>query len=124
MAKAVQLQRSEGQESGFGLQLEFVSEPGFELAFEGLARGQQRIELLNLRYDGATQTHFATVSVPDGKLSAFEGLVTQYLNVNPYRRNDPRRTFGGERAYFQPRTIRLTFAATDATLLSACRGTP
>lgn len=92
MAEAVQLQRLWGQESGFGLQIEFVSEPNFELAFEGLARGQQRIELLNLRYDGATQTHFATVFVPDGKLSAFEGLVTQYLEVNTSKgipRNTP-----------------------------------
>ena len=92
MAQAVQLQRSEGQEDGFGLQLEFVSEPGFELAFEGLARGQQRIELLNLRYDGATQTHFATVFIPDGKLSAFEALVTQYLRATTSKgipRNTP-----------------------------------
>lgn len=79
MADAVALQRSAGQDNGFGLQLEFVSEPSFALAFEGLARGPQKIELLNVRYDGPTQTHFATVFVPDGKLVAFEKLVDQYL---------------------------------------------
>lgn len=91
MAEAVQLQSQRGQEDGLGLQIEFVSEPGFELAFEGLARGPQRIELLNLRYDGATETYFATVFVPDGKLSAFEGLVHQYLEVNTSKGN-PRNT--------------------------------
>ena len=67
------------QENGLGLQIEFVSEPSFPLVFEGLARGQQRIELLNVRFDKATDTHFATVFVPDGKLVAFENLVTKYL---------------------------------------------
>jgi hypothetical protein len=77
--EAVILQRIYGQEKGFGLQIEFVSEPSFPLVFEGLARGQQKIELLNVRFDKATDTHFATVFVPDGKLVAFENLVTKYL---------------------------------------------
>lgn len=76
---AVGLQRLYGQEKGLGLQIEFVSEPSFPLVFEGLARGAQRIELLNVRFDKATETHFATVFVPDGKLVAFEKLVTKYL---------------------------------------------
>ena len=91
MAEAVALQRSAGQEKGFGLQLEFISQPGFELAFEGLARGPQKIELLNVRYDGATQTHFATVFVPDGKLVAFEKLIDQYLHVETTK-GKPRNT--------------------------------
>ena len=90
MASAVQLQReaSERQllqggrpEGGYGLQIEFRSEPGYALAFEGLARGAQRIELMNLRHDPATNTDFATVFVPDGQLKAFENLVRQYLEV-------------------------------------------
>lgn len=89
MSEAVRLQKEWGQDSGLGLQIEFVSEPGFELAFEGLARGQQRIELLNVRYDGPTQTHFATVFIPDGKLGAFESLVSQYLYVST-KKGEPR----------------------------------
>jgi hypothetical protein len=76
---AVGLQRVYGQEKGLGLQIEFVSEPSFPLVFEGLARGAERIELLNVRFDKATDTHYATVFVPDGKLVAFEKLVTKYL---------------------------------------------
>ncbi|MEB8056093.1 S8 family peptidase [Pseudomonas fulva] len=91
MALAVIAQRQAGQERGYGLQLEFVSEPGFELAFESLARGPQKIELLNVRYDAATQTNFATVFVPDGKLSAFESLVNQYLQSNS-KKGIPRNT--------------------------------
>ena len=82
MAVAVNLQRQFGQEGGFGLQIEFRSFPGFELAFEGLARGAQRIELLNLRRDPQTQIDMATVFVPDGQLRAFESLVSQYLEAN------------------------------------------
>lgn len=91
MTQAVASQRLAGQERGFGLQLEFISEPGFELAFEGLARGPQKIELLNVRYDEATKTNFATVFVPDGKLSAFENLVNQYLESNT-KKGLPRNT--------------------------------
>ena len=36
MAAAINLQRQSGQDGGFGLQIEFKSFPGFELAFEGL----------------------------------------------------------------------------------------
>lgn len=82
MIEAVNLQRQSGRDSGFGLQIEFRSFPGFELAFEGLARGAQRIELLNLRRDPQTQSDMATVFVPDGQLKAFESLIRQYLEAN------------------------------------------
>lgn len=82
MTQAVSLQHQSGRDGGFGLQIEFRSFPGFELAFEGLARGAQRIELLNLRRDRATQTDMATVFVPDGQLKAFESLIRQYLEAN------------------------------------------
>lgn len=81
--EAAERQRLQGDrpEGGYGLQIEFQSEPGYALAFEGLARGAQRIELLNLRHDPATNTDFATVFVPDGQLKAFESLVNQYLEA-------------------------------------------
>ncbi len=83
MAEAVQLQRQAREEGGgLGLQIEFQSEPGFALAFEGLARGPQKIELLNVRYLPETRTELATVYVPDGKLTAFESLVQAYLETD------------------------------------------
>ncbi|MGL4315978.1 MAG: S8 family peptidase [Pseudomonas sp.] len=87
VADAVQLQRRSGLEAGLGLQIEFKSQPGFELAFEGLARSQQHIELLNVRHDRETQTTLATVFVPDGQLKAFEGLVRQYLETDTAKGN-------------------------------------
>jgi len=83
MAEAVQLQhQTRGEDGGFGLQIEFQSEPGFALVFEGLARGPQKIELLNVRYVPETNTELATVYVPDGKLKAFESLVQAYLETD------------------------------------------
>lgn len=82
MAEAVKLQREMRDEGGFGLQIEFESEPGFALAFESLARGQQKIELLNVRHVPERNTELATVYVPDGKLKAFENLVQAYLNTD------------------------------------------
>ncbi len=82
MSEAINLQRQSGRDSGFGLQIEFKSFSGFELAFEGLARGAQRIELLNLRRDRENHCDMATVFVPDGQLRAFESLISQYLEAN------------------------------------------
>lgn len=88
---AVELQREASKsirpDGGYGLQIEFRSEPGYALAFEGLARGTQRIELMNLRHDPVTNTDLATVFVPDGQLKAFEGLVRQYLEVDTDKGN-------------------------------------
>lgn len=67
-----------GIEGGFGLQIEFESFPDIELAFEKLARERSGIELLNVRY--GEQVTFATVFVPDGKLSAFESLLRAYMD--------------------------------------------
>jgi hypothetical protein len=66
-----------GLEGGFGLQIEFESFPDIELAFESLARERSGIELLNVRHED--QRTYATVFVPDGKLTHFEGLVQDYL---------------------------------------------
>ncbi|WP_412179493.1 S8 family peptidase [Variovorax paradoxus] len=59
-----------------GVQIEFESQAGVELAAESLARDQQGIELMNVRaYDDRVM---ATVFVPPGKLEHFEKLLTAY----------------------------------------------
>ena len=64
-------------DSLLGLQVEFESLPGIELAFDSLARERSGIEMLNVRHLG-DRTH-ATVFVPDGKLEHFERLIREYL---------------------------------------------
>jgi hypothetical protein len=71
-------QEDVGFEGGFGLQVEFESFPDIELAFESLSRENQGIELFNVRHD--EQRTYATVFVPDGKLSHFEKLIQDYLD--------------------------------------------
>lgn len=70
-------QQQAGLDEGLGLQIEFESFPGIELAFESLARERSGIELLNVR-SNADLTR-ATVFVPDGKLVHFENLINDYL---------------------------------------------
>ena len=70
-------QEAAGLDDTLGLQVEFESLPGIELAFDGLARERSGIELLNVRHVG-DRTH-ATVFVPDGKLEHFERLIREYL---------------------------------------------
>ncbi|MHB8254243.1 MAG: S8 family peptidase [Acidiferrobacter sp.] len=74
---AAELQQRQGLESGLGLQIEFVSQPEFELAFESLANEPKKIELLSVRREGAHT--FANVFVPDGQLAHFENYITEYL---------------------------------------------
>jgi hypothetical protein len=60
-----------------GIQVEFESFPGVELAVESLADARQKIELLNVNHrDDKT---FATIFVPEGKLSAIESKLQAYL---------------------------------------------
>ena len=73
----VQTQRAYGLESGLGLQVQFISQPNVELAFQSLADERQHIELLSVRHEG--EHTFANVFVPDGKLEHFEKYVTDYL---------------------------------------------
>lgn len=73
----VQEQRDQGLESGLGLQVQFISQPNVELAFQSLADERQQIELLSIRHEG--EQTFANVFVPDGKLEHFEKYVTDYL---------------------------------------------
>jgi hypothetical protein len=66
-----------GIPKGLGLQIQFISQPDVELAFESLANQTHGIELLNLKHGESHST--ATVFVPDGKLDVFERLIREYL---------------------------------------------
>jgi Subtilase family len=79
-------QAGQGLESGLGLQIHFVSQPGIELAFESLANDNKGIELLSVRKDG--DSTFANVFVPDGKLDHFEKYVAEYLAEKKNRKGD------------------------------------
>ncbi|KVH31370.1 S8 family peptidase [Burkholderia cepacia] len=86
-------QRERGLESGFGLQIQFVSQPNIELAFQSLAdeRGKddrKKIELLSVRHEG--EHTFANVFVPEGKLEHFERYVTEYLEEKKDRNGNAR----------------------------------
>jgi hypothetical protein len=64
--------------SAIGIQVEFESEQNVALAAASLARERQGIELMNVRRQG---NHvLATVFVPEGKLTHFEKLITEYAN--------------------------------------------
>lgn len=64
-------------ESAIGIQVEFESFPGIELAVESLADARQKIELLNVTHrDNKT---FATIFVPEGKLGVIESKLQAYM---------------------------------------------
>jgi len=65
-----------GVDAQAGIYLEFESEPDFDLKFESLEDSRQGIELLSVRLVG--DKTFATVFVPEGKLTRFEKLLTSY----------------------------------------------
>jgi hypothetical protein len=75
--QAAQAQRELELESGLGLQIQFISQPDVELAFESLANETKKIELLSVRHEG--NRTFANVFVPDGGLVHFEKYVSEYL---------------------------------------------
>jgi len=74
---AREIQEEAGFKRDFGLQVEFESFPDIELAFENLSREKQGIELFNVRHE--EQRTFATIFVPDGKLTHFEKLLQEYI---------------------------------------------
>ena len=76
-ATAVAAQKEHDLESGLGLQIHFVSQPGIELAFESLANDNKKIELLSVRTDG--DSTYANVFVPDGQLDHFEKCIVDYI---------------------------------------------
>jgi hypothetical protein len=86
-AAAVEHQRNAELESGFGLQIQFRSQPDVELAFESLQNENAKIELLNVRSDA--EHTYATVFVPDGKLDHFEKYIAEYLQEKKNKRGDP-----------------------------------
>jgi len=65
-------------ESVIGIQIAFESFPDIALAVESLANETHKIELLNVIH--RNNTTFATVFVPEGKLSAFEKKLHDYLS--------------------------------------------
>lgn len=79
--------QSVGVDRDHGLQIEFESFPGVDLAIESLADDRSRIELLNVRRVG--EQILATVFVPDGKLVAFERKLTAYLEGRRDRNGKP-----------------------------------
>ncbi|WP_127958553.1 S8 family peptidase [Serratia microhaemolytica] len=87
LRNAVEQQRQAGIDEGFGLQIEFASFPTVELAFESLARERSGIELRNVRQQG--NITFATVFVPDGKLTVFEKWILAYLDESKDKKNGP-----------------------------------
>lgn len=79
--EVAQLQRVAEQkaaevQTAIGIQIEFESQQGVELAAESLARDRQGIELMNVREQG--NQLLATVFVPQGKLTHFEKLIEAY----------------------------------------------
>ena len=81
-------QKEQGLVSGLGLQIQFVSQPEVELAFESLAHETRKIELLSVRREG--DHTLANVFVPDGKLEHFERYITEYLEEKKDVRGNPR----------------------------------
>lgn len=106
VAEAAKARQQEiGLESGIGIQIQFLSRPDADLAFERLAsEGRGRgIELLSVQERDAKAV-LANVFVPDGQLQHFERLITEYLESNTDRNGRPRdnrtllNTIGGIRA--------------------------
>jgi hypothetical protein len=81
-------QRAINVQTAIGVQVEFESQQGVELAAESLARDRQGIELMNVRQLG--NQVMATVFVPDGKLAHFEKLIADYEGHKVDKAGKPR----------------------------------
>ncbi|KJS69017.1 MAG: hypothetical protein JM57_10265 [Comamonadaceae bacterium BICA1-1] len=106
LADAARIRQEEiGLKSGIGLQIQFLSRPDADLAFERLAaEGKGKgIELLSVQ-ERDDKAVLANVFVPDGQLQHFERLVTEYLEEKMDRNGNARdnktllNTVGGIRA--------------------------
>lgn len=88
---AKQRQEEIGLEAGLGLQIQFLSRPDADLAFERLAsEGKSKgIELLSIQ-ERDNKAVLANVFVPDGQLQHFERLVSEYLESKTDRNGKPR----------------------------------
>lgn len=75
-------------ESRIGVQIEFESFPGIELAVQSLADARSRIELMNVRQ--SDDKLYATVFVPEGKLTVIEAKLQDYLEQKKDKNGKPR----------------------------------
>lgn len=84
----IQDQRAVDIQSAIGIQVEFQSQEGVQLAAESLARDRSGIELMNVRQDA--EHLMATVFVPEGKLAHFEKVIAEYANHAKDKNDNPR----------------------------------
>lgn len=75
-------------ESRMGIQIEFMSFPGIDLAVESLADARSGIELTNVRQ--SNDKIIATIFVPEGKLTCIESKLTDYLERKTDKNGTPR----------------------------------
>lgn len=80
-------QKAANVQTAIGIQIEFESQQGVQLAAESLARDKQGIELMNVRQQG--DQVFATVFVPEGKLPHFESLLSAYAEHKTNKNGQP-----------------------------------
>lgn len=80
-------QRAFGLDAGFGIYLEFESEPNFPLKFESLDLTPSGIELCAVKTTPQNRTQ-ATVFVPEGKLDLFLRRITDYRDNDTTPRTD------------------------------------
>jgi hypothetical protein len=90
-AAAKKRQEEIGLEAGLGIQIQFLSRPDTDLAFEKLASEAKHkgIELLSVQ-EVEGKVVLANVFVPDGQLQHFEQLVADYLNEKKTKTDVPR----------------------------------
>ena len=81
-------QRAAEVQTAIGIQVEFLSQHGVEMAAASLARENQGIELMNVRR--LDNQVLATVFVPQGKLRHFENLLSDYVEHKTDRIGRPR----------------------------------
>lgn len=81
-------QRAVEVQTAIGIQVEFLSQQGVEMAAASLARDNQGIELMNVRH--LDNQVLATVFVPQDKLRHFEKLLTDYVEYKTDRIGRPR----------------------------------
>ncbi|MDC7701417.1 S8 family peptidase [Vogesella indigofera] len=74
-------------QTAIGIQVEFLSQQGVEMAAASLARDNQGIELLNVRQ--SDNQVLATVFVPQDKLLHFEKLITAYAEYKTNKNGRP-----------------------------------
>ena len=79
---------TQDMESPIGIQVEFESFPDIDLAVESLADARSRIELANVRHSDSRT--FATIFVPEGKLTAIESKLTAYIEERQDVNGNPR----------------------------------